>query len=400
MRKTTETSPNRLIRERSPYLLQHAFNPVDWYPWGEEAFERAMSEDKPVFLSIGYSSCHWCHVMERESFEDDETAELMNRAFVCVKVDREERPDLDEIYMAACQMMTGGGGWPLTLILTPDLKPFFAGTYLPRESAHGRIGMRELVPAVERVWREQRGRAEETGERVAAALKETERSQGGAVDEEVLDAAYERLLAAFDEEHGGFGDAPKFPTPTRLTFLLRYWKRKGDEEALRMVERTLRSMRSGGIYDHLGHGFHRYATDDCWHLPHFEKMLYDQALLAIAYAEAFQATGNGEHVRTMNDVIAYVLREMRSPEGGFFSAEDADSEGVEGKFYLWSEDEIRSALTSEEAAAFLAVYDLGASDEIGEGNGRDGMGVLRMKRSSQSVAASLDLREDELEDVL
>ncbi len=400
MRKVTEASTNRLIREKSPYLLQHAFNPVDWYPWGEEALERAKRENKPIFLSIGYSSCHWCHVMERESFEDDETAELMNRAFVCVKVDREERPDVDEMYMAACQMMTGSGGWPLTLVLTPDLEPFFAATYLPRESAHGRIGMRELVPAAERVWKEQRGRAEETGERVAAALREVVESQGGELERKTLDDGYERLLSAFDEDHGGFGRAPKFPTPTRLTFLLRYWRRSGNEEALRMVERTLHSMKRGGIFDHLGKGFHRYSTDSSWHVPHFEKMLYDQALLTIAYAEAFQATANLEYARTMDDTITYVLREMRSPEGGFFSSEDADSEGIEGKFYLWSEAEIRDALTTEEAAVFLRVYDLRVGDGIGGELTGGERGVLRMRAPPDAVAASSNLREEDFESVL
>jgi uncharacterized protein YyaL (SSP411 family) len=341
---------NKLRSEKSPYLLQHAQNPVDWYPWGEEAFERARKEGRPIFLSIGYSTCHWCHVMERESFEDRQVAELMNDAFVCIKVDREERPDIDSVYMTVCQVMTGSGGWPLTIIMTPERKPFFAATYIPRENRFGRIGMKQLIPRIRELWEYHRGDALTSADKVTSILERVSiEPDGEELKEETLEIAYEQLSRNFDVEYGGFSNAPKFPSPHNLMFLLRYWRRTGDERALGMVEMTLQNMWRGGIYDHVGLGFHRYSTDHRWLVPHFEKMLYDQALLAMAYVEAYQATGKKEYEETAREIFTYVLRDMNAPEGGFYSAEDADSEGEEGRFYLWTEEEIREILAAEEA---------------------------------------------------
>ncbi len=340
---------NKLALEKSPYLLQHASNPVNWYPWGKEAFDRALAEDKPVFLSIGYSTCHWCHVMAHESFEDPEVARLMNEAFVSVKVDREERPDIDHLYMTVCQMMTGSAGWPLTIIMAPDKRPFYAATYLPKQSRFGRPGMLELVPYIKKIWHDRKSEVLGIAANIETELKknftQTSRNE---LDKTTLKRAYQQLIGVFDEEHGGFGNAPKFPTPHTLSFLLRYSRRNNEPKALQMVEKTLNSMRSGGIYDHVGFGFHRYSTDPYWLLPHFEKMLYDQALLVIACIEAYQVTRNEEYADTTREVLEYVLRDMVSPQGGFYSAEDADSEGEEGKFYLWTFDELRNILSEEE----------------------------------------------------
>jgi hypothetical protein len=359
-------TPNRLIDEKSPYLLQHAYNPVDWRPWGEDAFNEAERRDKPIFLSIGYSTCHWCHVMERESFTDDRVAALMNEAFINVKVDREERPDVDGVYMAVSQMMTGGGGWPLTIIMTPDGRPFYAATYIPKTSRFGVVGMMELIPAIKGYWRDSRGRLESIADSVVQGLNAWAGGGAEQLDRETLDTAYGMLSAGFDEAHGGFGDAPKFPAPHNLLFLLRYWKRTGTGEALHMVEKTLRAMRMGGIYDQLGYGFHRYSTDRGWLLPHFEKMLYDQAMHILAYSEAYQATKDPLYRETALEVATYVLRDLSSGEGGFYSAEDADSEGEEGRFYLWDADELRTALTEEEYRLVAETY--GVREE---GNFRD-----------------------------
>ncbi|MEW6181817.1 MAG: thioredoxin domain-containing protein [Bacillota bacterium] len=390
---------NRLTREKSPYLLQHADNPVDWYPWGQEAFEAAKRENKPVFLSIGYSTCHWCHVMSRESFEDEEVARLMNEVFVNVKVDREERPDIDGVYMTVCQVMTGSGGWPLTVIMTPDKKPFFTATYIPKESRFGRIGMMELTPQIKRIWESRRDEIESKAGQVVSVVKELAQGAGGEeIGETSLKTAFEQLLRAFDKEHGGFGAAPKFPMPHSLTFLLRYWKRSGDARALEMVERTLEAMRSGGVYDHIGFGFHRYSTDAEWFLPHFEKMLYDQALLAIAYLEAYQATGKRLYARTAKEIFAYVLRDMTGPEGGFYSAEDADSEGKEGKFYLWTEDEIRRLLGEGEAALVSQVFNVKPGGNFRAETGSDaGQNILFLREPVGDTAAGLQMPEAELE---
>jgi uncharacterized protein YyaL (SSP411 family) len=359
--KSVKKYSNRLRFEKSPYLLQHADNPVDWYPWGEEAFEKAKKENKPIFLSIGYSTCHWCHVMEQESYEDPEVAKLMNETFVSIKVDREERPDIDNIYITVCQMLLQEGcGWPLNIIMTPDKKPFFAATYIPKESRFGRTGMLDLVPRVKEVWTTQRDKVLNSANQITSALQQvlqgSKDSQGEELDKSTLKLAYNQLAERFDTAHGGFGGAPKFPTPHNLLFLLRYWKRTGDEKALEMVEKTLEEMRRGGIYDHIGFGFHRYSTDPEWLLPHFEKMLYDQAMLAMAYIEAYQATGKEEYAKTAREIFTYVLRDMTAPGGGFYSAEDADSEGEEGKFYLWTEGEIRQALGKEEADLIIKAF--------------------------------------------
>ncbi|MFP4072389.1 MAG: thioredoxin domain-containing protein, partial [Desulfovibrionales bacterium] len=341
---------NRLAQEKSPYLLQHAHNPVDWFPWGEAAFGKAAAEDKPVFLSIGYSTCHWCHVMERESFEDEEVAELMNQTFVCIKVDREERPDIDSVYMSVCTMMTGSGGWPLTIIMTPDRKPFFAATYLPKQSGFGRVGMMDLVPSVDKLWRENRHKAIDAADHILSHVGSLIPPPSEEdLDPTVLDACAGQLEQMFDGRRGGFGQAPKFPSPQNLLFLLRYYNRTGRSAPKEMVDTTLTAMRLGGIWDQVGFGFHRYSTDADWLLPHFEKMLYDQGMLALAYLEAFGATGKQLFARTAEEIFAYVLRDMRSPEGAFFSAEDADSEGVEGKFYVWSRKEFRDTLSGLDA---------------------------------------------------
>jgi uncharacterized protein YyaL (SSP411 family) len=350
---------NRLAKEKSPYLLQHAQNPVNWFPWSEEAFARAASEDKPIFLSIGYSTCHWCHVMERESFEDEEVADLLNETFVCIKVDREERPDIDNIYMTVCTMMTGSGGWPLTIIMTPDKKPFFAGTYFAKHTGYGRIGLLDMIPRLHDIWQNRREEVLQSTEKIVSVLLEQNRSgPGDDLDQQIFSHAFNELQNRYDPVNGGFSKAPKFPTPHILNFLLRYWKTTGDNQALTMVEQTLEAMRLGGIFDQIGFGFHRYSTDKNWLLPHFEKMLYDQALLAIAYLEGYQATGNSLFKQTADEILTYVLRDMTAPEGGFYSAEDADSEGIEGKFYIWSLKELQGVLSPEELDFVHQAYNI------------------------------------------
>ncbi|MCS7229165.1 MAG: thioredoxin domain-containing protein [Candidatus Kryptonium sp.] len=341
---------NRLINEKSPYLLQHAENPVDWYPWCEEAFEKAKFEDKPIFLSIGYSTCHWCHVMEKESFEDEEVAKILNENFISIKVDREERPDIDSVYMSVCQAMTGHGGWPLTIIMTPDKKPFFAGTYIPKYSRYGRIGLIDLLQRVSQLWKENKEKLLSLADEITTDLKQafSQSTKNDTIDESVLSLAYNQLKSQFDPEYGGFGNAPKFPIPHNFMFLLRYWRKAKNPIALEMIEKTLNSMYLGGIYDHIGFGFHRYSTDRYWILPHFEKMLYDQALLLIAYLETYQATQNQKYARICDEISSYVLRNLTNPNGGFFSAEDADSEGEEGKFYLWEFNELKEILNQDE----------------------------------------------------
>ncbi len=387
--------PNRLIYEKSPYLLQHAYNPVDWYPWGKEAFEVAKKEDKPVFLSSGYSTCHWCHVMEKESYEDEKVAALMNEIFVSIKIDREERPDIDGIYMKVCQEMTGSGGWPLNIILTHDKRPFFAGTYIPKKSRYGRIGMLELLPQIRELWKNKRSEIESFAYSVISSLNKEQEAEGE-LNEDMLHSAYEQLLEAFDEQHGGFGDAPKFPTPHNLTFLLRYWKRTGDRMALLMVEQTLKAISMGGIYDQAGSGFHRYSTDEKWHVPHFEKMLYDQALLGMAYAEGYQATGNEDFKRIACEVFTYVLNNLTSPEGGFCSGEDADSEGIEGKFYVWTEEEIDKVF-GDESELIKIVFGIESNGNFRE-EGRDtGKNILHMRRTFSELEKELKLPAKEIQ---
>lgn len=351
---------NHLISEKSPYLLQHAYNPVDWYPWGDEAFKKAQKEDKPIFLSIGYSTCHWCHVMEKESFEDIEVANLLNEIFVCIKVDREERPDIDKIYMSFCQMMTGSGGWPLTIVMTPDKKPFFAGTYIPKQNRYGKIGMLELIPQVKELWLNKRKDIQQSSESVVSHFLNLKVSiPGKTLDKSILDLTFEHLGQLFDITNGGFGTSPKFPTMHHIYFLLKYWKRTKNEYALEMVEKTIKAMRSGGIWDHIGYGFHRYSTDEKWTVPHFEKMLYDQALISIGCIEAFQATGNELYKDIVEEIFTYILRDMTSGEGGFYSAEDADSEGIEGKFYAFTKDEIKKLFPKQESDMVIEIFNIG-----------------------------------------
>ena len=343
---TDAAAANRLAHETSPYLLQHAHNPVDWYPWGLEALERARAEDRPIFLSIGYSACHWCHVMERETFENPEIARLMNEAFVSIKVDREERPDLDDVYMSAVQAMTGSGGWPMSVFLTPDLRPFYGGTYFPPEDRHGMPGFPRVLTAVADAYRNRRAEIEQQAGMLARHLQEQLDVPGGARDPErrQLEGAVARLAASFDEAHGGFGGAPKFPAPMTLEFLLRAWRRSGNAQALRMATVTLDAMADGGIHDQIGGGFARYSTDAQWLVPHFEKMLYDNALLAHAYVEAARATGNERYAAVGRSTLDFMLAELRTDEGGYASALDADSEGVEGRFYVWDHDEVEHVL--------------------------------------------------------
>ncbi len=403
MTNTASHHENRLKYEKSPYLLQHKDNPVDWYPWGEEAFEKARKEDKPIFLSIGYSTCHWCHVMEKESFEDPEVAKLMNETFVSIKVDREERPDIDHVYMTVCQMISGNCGWPLTILMTPDKKPFFAGTYFPKHTRFGRIGMMELIPRVRDMWRNRRDELEESAQKIASALTEVTAASGGdeTLDKDTLATAYEQLRSNYDPRNGGFGKAPKFPTPHNLLFLLRYWKRTGDGKALEMVETTLDHMRRGGIYDHVGFGFHRYSTDPGWLVPHFEKMLYDQALLAIAYTEAYLATGNTSYKRTAREVLDYVLRDMTSAEGGFYSAEDADSEGEEGKFYVWTQRELEEALGKDDAAFASTVFGTGKEGNFTDhATGKTGLNVLHLTSPPEELARRLGMDPDDFDERL
>jgi hypothetical protein len=382
---------------------------VDWHPWGEEAFQKAKEEDKPIFLSIGYSTCHWCHVMEEESFEDEEVAELMNDTFVSIKVDREERPDVDTIYMNVCQMMRGQGGWPLTVLLTPDRKPFYAATYLPKEGRFQQMGMMDLIPRIQQMWANERDRLLEDAEEVTSLLQRSVDEGGGteAPDEQVLSEAYRQLSRQFDDTHGGFGGAPKFPSPHNLLYLLRHWKRTGEARALEIVTETLDQMRLGGIFDQVGYGFHRYSTDERWLLPHFEKMLYDQAMHVLAYSEAYEATGAARYEQTAREVLTYVLRDLQAPEGGFYSAEDADSltedgEMEEGAFYVWSTDEVWSLLDDETAELVIDLYNFeeaGNYQEESTGQ-RTGKNVLHLDRSLEAEAEARGLAPAALRETL
>lgn len=358
-------NPNRLINEKSPYLLQHAHNPVNWFPWNKEAFILAEKENKPIFLSIGYSTCHWCHVMERESFENKQVADLMNTTFVNIKVDREERPDIDNIYMKVCQIMTGHGGWPLTIIMTPNKKPFYAATYIPPDSKMGRIGMTELIPKIAEVWKYQQEKIYTNVEMILKHLEEKS-SPDIEIDKSIIERAAASLQEQFDEIEGGFGSRPKFPSPHNLLFLLKTNEYLKDTFYLKMVEKSLFKMRLGGIYDHIGFGFHRYSTDSKWLLPHFEKMLYDQAMLLISYARTFHKTKNELFKKTAIEIIEYLKREMLSPLGGFYSAEDADSEGEEGRFYLWKFDELKNLLSYDELKFFQSNFNISENGNFNE----------------------------------
>jgi uncharacterized protein YyaL (SSP411 family) len=398
-----EGKPNRLSSEKSPYLLQHAYNPVDWYSWGEEAFELAKKENKPIFLSIGYSTCHWCHVMAHESFEDDEVADLMNDAFVNIKVDREERPDIDKVYMQVAQMMTGRGGWPLTIVMTPDKKPFYAATYIPKEARYNQLGMTQLIPRLREIWDTERENVDDVINQIEEALSsDSSGVTSTSVDMESIETAFSSFLRRFDEERGGFGAAPKFPSPHNLMLLLRFWKRSGDEEALKMVETTLKEMRKGGIWDHLGYGFHRYSTDAQWLLPHFEKMLYDQAMLLYTFIEAFEASGNAHYGEVAQDIVKYVLRDLTGSEGAFYSAEDADSEGVEGKFYVWSHDEIKTHLDAQEFEAFIRYYNINEKGNFKEEATREdtGFNIPHVTNSLEKVAEEIGISIDVLRQLL
>ena len=390
---------NRLAQEQSPYLLQHADNPVDWYPWGEEAFAKAKAEDKPIFLSIGYSTCHWCHVMEHESFEDDSVAKLMNQWFVNIKVDREELPEIDHVYMSVCQAMTGRGGWPLTIIMTPEKEPFFAGTYIPKDKIGRRSGMLQLLPILNDAWTNKRDEIMKSVDQVKSYLiRANTRTMGDSIDESVLEAAYGYYNQNFDNQYGGFNKAPKFPSPHNLMYLLRFYDRTKNSKALLLVEKTLKNMRLGGIYDQIGYGFHRYSTDKKWLVPHFEKMLYDQAMISMAYSEVYQITKNELYANTVRDIFSYVLRDMISEKGGFYSAEDADSEGEEGKFYVWTEKEILDILGPEDGLTFNTIFNVNP-----EGNFHDevsgqqsGHNILHLQKRIKYVAEDMDMTADEL----
>ena len=390
-------SANRLASETSPYLLQHAHNPVDWHPWGPEAFDLARRENKPVLLSVGYSACHWCHVMERESFENDEIAALMNRLFVSIKVDREERPDVDQIYMQAVQSMTGRGGWPMTVFLTPDGVPFYGGTYFPPVDRHGMPGFPRLLQSIADAYHTRRDEVLEAGRQLVESMGQSGRLSGAAsvLSRDVLLRGYLGLGAEFDERDGGLGQAPKFPQPMAWEAVLRVGRRTGDGRALEMLRHTLTRMARGGIYDQLGGGFHRYSVDGQWLVPHFEKMLYDNAQLASLYLHGWLATGDGEYRRIAEETLDYVLREMTHPAGGFYSAQDADSEGVEGKFFVWSPDEIQ-ALLGDPALTRVALAYWGVDD----GANFEGHSILFVPREAAAVAETLGMTESALRDAL
>ncbi len=399
--------PNKLVKEKSPYLLQHAYNPVDWYPWGDEAFEKAQREDKPIFLSIGYSTCYWCHVMEREVFENESIAELMNRYVVSIKVDREERPDIDRIYMAALQAMTGSGGWPMSMFLTSDRKPFFGATYIPPKAKYGRAGFEDVLTRIHEVWTAERSEIVESGEQIADHLRSflAPAASPTSVGKQALDLGFQSFLRSFDPTNGGFGGAPKFPTPVSFNFLLRYYHRTDEKQALEMVLATLKSMFNGGMYDHLGGGFHRYSTDARWHVPHFEKMLYDQAQIAVAYLEAYQITHEKFYAAVVRDILNYVEREMTHPDGGFYAAEDAESaldpknpsRKKEGAFYTWKKTEIDSLLTSHEGELFGYIFDVQAAGNVLEDPHGEftGLNVLHRIHTVDEGAAQFKIMADD-----
>jgi hypothetical protein len=385
---------NRLADETSPYLLQHSTNPVDWYPWGAEALDKARAENKPIFLSIGYSACHWCHVMERESFENVGIAAIMNQHFVNIKVDREERPDLDDFFMAFVQLTTGGGGWPMSVFLTPDGKPFFGGTYFPPEDAYGRRGFPFILKAVTQTWSVQQQQVLESSTSLLAELRANfvGTNASGTLKPEILDQAVQQMLERFDPVDGGFGDAPKFPPSYSLSLLMKQYSRSRNPLLLKAITHTLDKMAYGGIYDHLGGGFHRYSVDAQWLVPHFEKMLYDNALLAVTYLEAFQLTGKWLYRKVATEILDYALRDMHDPAGGFCSSEDADSEGMEGKFYVWTPEEVISALGSQNGKLFSDYYDV-----TNDGNFEGNLSILHIRVDHATFAQSYKLTPEQLE---
>ena len=388
--------PNRLINETSPYLLQHANNPVDWYPWGEEALERARSEDKPILLSIGYSACHWCHVMERESFEDETIAGLMNENFVSIKVDREERPDLDQVYMQAVQMLTGSGGWPMTVFLTPEGKPFYGGTYFPPDDRQGMPGFPRLLTSIAEAYSTNRGEVDRVTQQLTTQMSQSNQVPQGTsiLTVDILHQAYSSLATNFDYQNGGFGNAPKFPQPMTPEFLLRYYHHGYNPRALELVELTLEKMAYGGIYDQIGGGFHRYSTDPYWLVPHFEKMLYDNALLARLFLHTYLITGRALYRRVVEETLDYVLREMTDPSGGFYSAQDADSEGVEGKFFVWSPGEINAVMGDTDGEVFAGYYGVTA------GGNFEGKNILNIRQNPEEFAETKGLTADQLGDII
>src|SRR5574338_1123625 len=387
--------PNHLINETSPYLLQHAENPVDWYPWGEEAFEKARRENKPILLSIGYSACHWCHVMAHESFENEAIAQLMNEHFVNIKVDREERPDLDQIYMNAVQMMTHHGGWPMTVFLTPDGVPFYGGTYYPPQDRYNIPGFPRILLGVAEAYKERQDDIRETGASLITELRRLSETSGSdhPIEPELLDAAYAGMIRNYDTVNGGFGGAPKFPAAMALEFLLRTYARTGNHDALQMVGHTCRKMAEGGIYDQIGGGFHRYSTDSKWLVPHFEKMLYDNALLPVVYIEAYQITKDPEYLKVVTQTLDYTLREMTSHEGGFYSSQDADSEGEEGKYYVWKKSEIQKIL-GKDADLFCLYYD------VTDGGNFEGHNILNNHIRTSTVAFQFGKSEDDVKNII
>ena len=378
---------NKLIHEKSPYLLQHAHNPVNWRPWGEDAFETARREDKPIFLSIGYSTCHWCHVMERESFEDEEAAAILNHGYVAVKVDREERPDVDAVYMAVCQALTGSGGWPLTILMTPDQKPFWAGTYLPKHNRYGQPGLMELLGQVENLWNKNREQLLQDGEKITAHIAQQETAAPAVPDQDLLHKAANLFSRSFDQKNGGFGKAPKFPTPHNLLFLMEYARLEDNSDALHMAETTLTQMARGGLFDQIGGGFSRYSTDGQWLAPHFEKMLYDNALLAYGYLEAFERTGRVFYRTTAQRTLDYVLRELTGPDGEFYCGQDADSDGEEGKYYLLTPQEVENVLGPEDGRLFCRWYGVTKQGNFEGKNIPNLLGNAEYEREPEALAA-------------
>jgi uncharacterized protein len=393
---------NRLINENSPYLIQHAHNPVEWYPWAEQALDRAKSEDKPILLSVGYAACHWCHVMEKESFENEETARIMNENFINIKVDREERPDIDSIYMTAVQAMTGGGGWPMTVFMTAEGVPFYGGTYFPPEDRHGLPAFRRVLLSIADAYRNRRDELLSSGQKLVQHIRTATaaRMPAGALSNDMLDRAFNGLASQFEPRYGGFGRAPKFPQPMTLEFLLRYARRTGSQPGMQMLEKTLRAMAEGGMYDQLGGGFHRYSVDEQWLVPHFEKMLYDNALLARVYVEAFQASGDPFYRRVAEETLDYMVREMRHGAGGFFSTQDADSlpapgaeHKEEGAFFVWEPTELREVLGNSDAMVFAALYD------VSDRGNFEGKNILHVHRQPAEVARVMGMPVEQIEQV-